>query len=388
VEFELTEEQKRFQKIAHEYFEKELAPIVVELEKKDNFPLDFFKKIGRDGFLGINLPKKYGGREADTITCCLLMEEVSYICPGVAVCIFTTTMVSPLSILAVGSEKQKEKYLRALAGGESILTLCFTEPDAGSDNLNIRTTAEKSGDYYIINGNKIFITNGTVGDVHLIVAYTDRSKGGRGLSLFLVDGHPPEIDISRKLDKLGWHTSDTVELAINNLKVHKEQMLGPEGIGLSKTLDTISFGRMMMAASALGIAQGTYDECVKFCNERMVNGSPLTKLQSIRHQLVNMYIDIEMNRLMIYKTAWKRDKGLRHRKESSIVKYYAGTLARRITMEAVQLLGENAFTDHDSLVARHFRDAPVYTLADGTSEIQQEIISREMGFVDKKEIRL
>jgi len=206
--------------------------------------------------------------------------------------------------------------------------------------------------------------------------------------MFLVDGHPPEIDISRKLDKLGWHTSDTVELAINNLKVHKEQMLGPEGIGLSRTLDTISFGRIMMAASALGIAQGSYDECVKFCNERMFNGSPLTKAQSIRHQLVNMYIDIEMNRLMIYKTAWKRDKGLRHRKESSIVKYYAGTLARRITMEAVQLLGENAFTDHDSLVARHFRDAPVYTLADGTSEIQQEIISREMGFVDKKEIRL
>ncbi|MDY7035513.1 MAG: acyl-CoA dehydrogenase family protein, partial [Thermodesulfobacteriota bacterium] len=245
MDFNLTEEEKIFQASVRKFFEKELLPIVHDLEEAEEFPMNFYRLCGKNSLLGINMPEAYGGSDANTLTCSILIEEASRINAGIGGTIWTATMAAPPQIIAVGTEEQKEKYLKGITTGEQIIAFALTEPNAGSDAAGIQTTAKKDGSHYVINGNKTFITNGAVANAYFLVAYTDKSKGYKGMDVFLVDSDLPGITVTKKLNKLGWLTSETVELAFEDVHVPLSAKCGSKG--LSDALELLNFGRIMMA---------------------------------------------------------------------------------------------------------------------------------------------
>lgn len=376
MDFELSEEQRIFQATARKFFEKELLPIVDELEEADAFPMDFYKLCGRHGLLGINLPEEYGGADADTLTCSILIEEAARINAGVAGTIWTATMAAPPQIIAEGTEEQKRKYLKGITTGEQIVAFALTEPNAGSDAAGIQTMAVVDGNDYIINGSKTFITNGAVADAYFLVAYTDKSKGYKGMDIFLVDRDLPGVSVTKNLDKLGWRTSETVELAFEDVRIPREARLGTRGLG--GALELLNFGRIMMAASSVGLAQAAFEAGYKYAKEREAFGQPIAKFQVIRHRLADMNMEIETCRLLTRHAAWRRDEGLPHRKESSHVKYHSGEMVKEVTSKALQLFGGYGYMN-EYPVSRYLRDAQVCTIADGTTDIQREVVAREIG---------
>jgi len=375
MDFELSEEQSIFQAACRKFFERELSPIVDELEDADEFPADFYRLCGRHGFLGINLPEKYGGSDADTVTCSILIEEISRINAGLGGTVWTGSMGGPL-IIALGTEEQQDECLPGLATGERLIALGLTEPNAGSDTAGIQTTAREEGDYYVINGSKTFITNGAVADKHMVVAKTDKSKGYKGIEMFIVDSDLPGVHVAKKLDKLGWRTSETVELAYDDVRIPKKNRLGTGG--LAGALDLITFGRVMMATSAVGLAQAAFEACFKYTRQREAFGRPIARFQVIRHDLARMKMQIETGRLLVRHAAWRRDKGISHRKECAHVKYYCGEMVKEVTSKALQMFGGYGYMN-EFPVSRYLRDAQVYTIADGASNILIEVIAREIG---------
>jgi len=376
MDFELTEEQKIFQTTARKFFEKELLPIVDELEEAGEFPMDFYRLCGKHGFLGINLPEEYGGVNADAVTCSILIEEASRVNAGIGGTIWTASMAGHLFINAVGTEEQKNKYMNGIATGERIIGFALTEPNAGSDAAGIQSTARMDGDHYVINGSKTFITNGGVADSFIFAAYTDKSKGYKGIDIFLVDADIPGVSVTKKLDKLGWRTSETVELAFEDVHVPLKAKLGTGGF--SRAMDMLNFGRILMAASSVGLAQAAYDVCYKYSKEREAFGQPISKFQVIRHRLAKMRMEIETCRLLVRYASWRNDKGLPHRKESSHAKYHCGEIAKEVTSKALQIFGGYGYMN-EFPISRYLRDAQVCTIADGTTEIQLEVIAREIG---------
>ena len=374
----LTREQVGYQEKVRAYFAQNLVPIVDGLEKQGEFPLEFYQKLGRDGFLGVNIPVEYGGEGLDSICSALLLEEVAKISPGVALSIFTT-LVSPLLILSIGTEEQKKKYLGLVSRGEKILSFCLSEPNAGSYNLGMETTAVFDGDSYIINGNKTFVTNGSVADLHVVVAYTDKNKGAKGISLFLVENGARGVSLLRKLDKLGWNSSDTAEIAFDGVRIPKQNRLGEEGGGLSRALDMLNFGRTCLGAVSLGLAESVYELCKTYAMNENRLPKPLYRFQYVRHKLARMSMEVEASTLLVWNTMKKRDMGLRCVKEASYCKVFCGHVARQMVLDAMNLFGEEVFIDYYSKVSRCFRDAPVHTIADGTQEMQLEVIAREIG---------
>ncbi len=375
MDFELSEEQKIFQTACRRFFAKELLPIVDELESANEFPTDFYRFCGRHGYLGINLPEKYGGSDADTITCSILIEEISRINAGFGGTVWTGSMGGPL-IIDLGTEEQQEECLPGLTTGERLIALALTEPNAGSDTAGIQTTAREDGDYYVINGSKTFITNGAVADKHIVVAYADKSKGYKGIEMFLVDFDMPGVHVTKKLDKLGWRSSETVELVYEDVRIPKKSKLGTRG--LAGALDLINCGRILMAASAVGLAQAAFEVCFKYTQEREAFGQPLAGFQVIKHELAKMKMQTETGRLLVRHASWRHDKGLPHRKECAYVKYYCGEMVKEVTSKALQMFGGYGYMN-EFPISRYLRDAQVYTIADGASDILIEIVAREIG---------
>jgi alkylation response protein AidB-like acyl-CoA dehydrogenase len=383
MDFSLTEEQKRFQQRIARFLQEELAPWVGEIEAAHEFPMSFYKKLADHNLLGINFPKEYGGWEADCITCALLIEEISKFSSGVAGCVTTASMTGPTILLISGSEEQKKKYLHGVTTGETITAFAITEADAGSDISRLSTYVVEENDCYRINGTKIFITNGSVATIFLVLAKTDNRD--KEFSLFLIERGTPGLSISKKFDKLGWSSQDTTEVSMDDVVIPKENLVGAKGEGLSKAFDCINFTRILLASTALGVAESALNHAMAYANNKQQMGKPLIKQQGIRSSFAKMATEIEAARNLVYRAAWMQDRGLRNRKEAAMAKFYATEMAKHLTKETLRLHGmDGFFTRHQAAI--FFSDTPVFTIADGTSEIQLENISRELGLLKSGEM--
>jgi len=377
IDFELTDEQQMFKDTIRNFGENEIAPLVEDAENNEKFPIEIFPKLGEMGFLGIAFPEEYGGVDLDKVTECIFAEEMGRINAGIAMCVNAHTSLSMVPILKFGNDAQKEKYLLPGIEGKIIGALGLTEPDAGSDARSIRATAVKKGDKYIINGTKTWITNGTMCDYVIVAAYTDKSKKGTGISLFVIDADAPGFTEKNKIHKLGHRSADTAELVFVNCEIPEENLLVGEG-GFTGAMATLLGARITHAAKSVGLAQAAFEFALQYSKEREAFGRPISKFQAISFKLARMAVQIETARLMVYKAAWLYSSDKNALKEASMAKLYAAEVVQDVCTEAVQVLGGYGY-GVEFPVERYYRDAKLASITEGTSEIQHIVIARELG---------
>ena len=377
VEFNLSEEQILIRNSAREFAKTELLPGVIERDELQNFPDNLVKKMGDLGFMGIMVDPEFGGSGMDTLSYVLIIEELSKIDASASVIVSVNNSLVCYGIEKFGNKKQKNKYLPKLSTGESVGAFCLSEPEAGSDATSQTTLAVDKGDHYIINGTKNWITNGSRAQIYIVIAQTNKSKGHKGISAFIVERNTPGFHIGPKENKLGIRGSDTHTLQFNNVKVPKENRIGEDGFGFKFAMKTLSGGRIGIAAQALGIASGAYELALKYSKERKAFGKEISKHQAISFKLAEMATDIEAARLLVYKAAIEKDNNINYDKSSAMAKLYASKVAMQHTVEAVQIHGGNGFVK-DYHVERMMRDAKVTQIYEGTSEIQKIVISRDL----------
>jgi len=377
LDFSLSEEHIIFRDNYRRFCEKEIAPLVSEAEETETFPLQLFSKMARLGYICPRYPEKYGGAGIDKLTEVIMREETSRICQGIASSWSAHSYLGTYPIFKWGSEEQKQTYLVPAIQGKKIAAFGLTEPDAGSDVKSIRTTAKQEGDDYVINGRKIFITNGTICDFITLVAYTDLSKGYKGISFFIVEKDTPGFIVTRKLKKEGIRSSETAELLFEECRISKDQLIGEEG-AFHRITETLNEGRVGVAGNCVGIAQSAYEAALKFSKERIQFGKPISKFQAIQFKLSEMATEIDAARMLVYRAAWMIDQGKECVKEASMAKLYASETAVRVAREAVQIHGGYGMM-REFPVGRYLRDSLVYTVGEGTSEIQKKIIAKQIG---------
>ena len=377
LNFEFTEEQEMFRDTIRDFAANEVEPLIEEYEAKEDFPKELFPKLGEMGFLGIVFPEQYGGVGMDKITDCIFSEEMGKVNAGMTMCINAHVGLSMFPIYKFGTDEQKEKYLIPGIEGKLIGSLGLTEPNAGSDARSIRSQAVKEGDKYILNGTKTWITNGNMCDYSIIAAYTDKTKKGEGISLFIVDKDSPGFKVGAKIHKLGHKAADTGELIFENCEVPEENLLVGQG-GFSSAMGTLLGARITHAAKSVGIAQAALDYALQYSKEREAFGRPISKFQAISFKLADMAVKVEAARLMVYKAAWLYSNDKKCVKEASMAKLYAAEVVQSVTTEAVQVLGGYGY-GVEYPVERYYRDAKLASLTEGTSEVQKIVISRELG---------
>ena len=377
LNFEFTEEQEMFRDTIRDFAANEVEPLIEEYEAKEDFPKELFPKLGEMGFLGIVFPEQYGGVGMDKITDCIFSEEMGKVNAGMTMCINAHVGLSMFPIYKFGTDEQKEKYLIPGIEGKLIGSLGLTEPNAGSDARSIRSQAVKEGDKYILNGTKTWITNGIMCDYSIIAAYTDKTKKGEGISLFIVDKDSPGFKVGAKIHKLGHKAADTGELIFENCEVPEENLLVGQG-GFSSAMGTLLGARITHAAKSVGIAQAALDYALQYSKEREAFGRPISKFQGISFKLADMAVKVEAARLMVYKAAWLYSNDKKCIKEASMAKLYAAEVVQSVTTEAVQVLGGYGY-GVEYPVERYYRDAKLASLTEGTSEVQKIVISRELG---------
>jgi len=377
IDFELTDEQQMFKDTIRDFGENEITPLVEDAENNEKFPVELFPKLGEMGFLGIAFPEEYGGVDLDKVTECVFAEEMGRINAGIAMCVNAHTSLSMVPILKFGNDAQKEKYLIPGIEGKIIGALGLTEPDAGSDARSIRATAVKKGDKYIINGTKTWITNGTMCDYVIVAAYTDKSKKGTGISLFIIDADAPGFTEKNKIHKLGHRSADTAELVFENCEIPEDNLLVGEG-GFMGAMNTLLGARITHAAKSVGLAQAAFEFALQYSKEREAFGRTISKFQAISFKLAQMATKIETARLMVYKAAWLYSNDKKALKEASMAKLYAAEVVQDVCTEAVQVLGGYGY-GVEFPVERYYRDAKLASITEGTSEIQHVVIARELG---------
>ncbi len=377
LNFEFTEEQEMFRDTIRDFAANEVEPLIEEYEAKEDFPKELFPKLGEMGFLGIVFPEEYGGVGMDKITDCIFSEEMGKVNAGMTMCINAHVGLSMFPIYKFGNDAQKEKYLIPGIEGKIIGSLGLTEPNAGSDARSIRTQAVKEGDKYILNGTKTWITNGNMCDYAIVAAYTDKTKKGEGISLFIVDKGSPGFKVGAKIHKLGHKAADTGELIFENCEVPEENLLVGQG-GFSGAMGTLLGARITHAAKSVGIAQAALDYALNYSKEREAFGRPISKFQAISFKLADMAVKVETARLMVYKAAWLYSNDKKCLKEASMAKLYAAEVVQDVATEAVQILGGYGY-GVEYPVERYYRDAKLASLTEGTSEVQKIVISRELG---------
>jgi len=376
MNFSFTEEQLMAKKTFRNVAEKEVLPIVDEYEKKEAFPTFLFKRLGELGFLAMTLPEEYGGMGADTITFCLFAEEFGKINSGITSGLVVHSSVPTSAILNGGTEEQKQKYLQEAAKGESVFAIGITEPNVGSDVAGIETTARLEGNEYILNGSKIWITNGGIADYVVVTAKEDASLGLKGIQLYLVPTNAPGFQVAKKMEKHGIQTSDTSELIFEDCRIPKENKLGDKGF--YNILSSLTTGRIVVGARAVGVAEKAFELALEYAKQRNQFGKQIGKFQSIQHKLARMRMEIDAARLLVYKAAYLKDAGEDYANEASIAKLYASETAVRITNEALQIHGSYGYS-REYPVERLVRDARIFTIGEGTSEIQLNIIAKRLG---------
>lgn len=365
------------QKAARDFAQNELKPGVIERDEKQQFPAEQIKKLGELGFMGMMVDPKYGGSGMDTISYVLVMEELSKIDASVSVSVSVNNSLVCWGLETFGTEEQKQKYLVPLAKGEIIGAFCLSEPEAGSDATSQSTTAVDMGDYYLLNGTKNWITNGSSASVYLVIAQTDPSKGSRGINALIVERGMEGFIVGAKENKLGIRGSDTHTLLFNDVKVPKANRIGEDGFGFKFAMKTLSGGRIGIAAQALGIAAGAYELALEYSKQRKAFGKPICEHQAIQFKLADMATEIEAARLLVYKAAWEKDQHLDYGTSSAMAKLYASKVAMDVTVEAVQVHGGYGFVK-EYHVERLMRDAKITQIYEGTSEVQKIVISRSV----------
>ena len=377
MKFELTEEQLAVQEAAREFAQRECLPGVIERDSKMEFASEQIKMMGELGFMGMMVSPEYGGGGMDTISYALAMEEISKVDNSCSVCMSVNNSLVCWGIETYGNESQKLKYLTKLATGEWIGAFCLSEPEAGSDATSQRTTAVDMGDYYLLNGTKNWITNGSSSSLHLVIAQTHPEKKHKGINAFIVEASWDGVDIGAKEDKLGIRSSDTHTIMYNDVKVPKENRIGEDGFGFKFAMKVLSGGRIGIASQALGIASGAYELSLKYAKEREAFGKPISKHQAIAFKLADMATEIEAARLLVHRAAWLKDEGEEYVSASSMAKLFASDVAMRHTVEAIQIHGGYGFVK-EYHVERLMRDAKITQIYEGTSEIQKLVISRNI----------
>ena len=377
MKLSFTTEQEMMRKMVRDFAETEITPFVNRMDEEDLFPREIINKMAQLGLMGIPIPEEWGGAGADFISYILALEEISKVSATVGVILSVHTSVGTMPVLTYGNEEQKKKYVSRLATGEYLGAFALTESQAGSDASNLRTSARKKGDKYILNGSKIFITNGGEADIYVTFAVTDPDKGSKGISAFIVEKDTPGFHIGKKEKKMGLNGSNTCELIFEDAEVPAENLLGREGQGYEVALSNLAGGRIGIAAQAIGIAQRAMNEALSYAKERNQFGKPIAKKQAIQFKLADMATQIEAARLLIYRAAEKRQKGEPCKKEASMAKMFASDTAMKVTTEAVQVFGGYGYTC-EYPVERLFRDAKITQIYEGTNEIQRIVIVGEL----------
>ena len=374
MNFGLTREQELVRQMVREFAVNEVKPIAAEIDETERFPMENVKKMAELGMMGIPFPKELGGAGGDVLSYIISVEELSKVCGTTGVILSAHTSLCASLIYENGTPAQKEKYLVPLAKGEKIGAFGLTEPGAGTDAAGQQTTAVLDGDNYILNGSKIFITNGGVADTFIVFAMTDKSQGTRGISAFIVEKGFPGFSIGKKEDKLGIRASSTTELIFENCVVPKENLIGKEGKGFGIAMKTLDGGRIGIAAQALGIAEGAYEEAVKYMKERKQFGRPLSAFQGLQWMIAEMETKIEAAKLLVYKAAWLKQNKLPYSVDAAKAKLFAAEVAMDVTTKAVQIHGGYGYTK-EYPVERMMRDAKITEIYEGTSEVQKMVIA-------------
>lgn len=377
MDFELNQDQKLLQTTVRHFVEKEIKPIAIQIDETQTIPETLIAKMRQMGMLGCYLPEAYGGSGLDILSYVIVVEEVSRACGSSGILISAHTSLACDPILQFGSEEQKARFLPALAGGTRIGCILLTEPGAGSDPAGMITSYRKDGGDYVINGNKIFITNGGYRGIGIVFATRDRSLKHKGISAFMVDLESKGVEVLRNEHKMGIRGSYTTTFALNDLRVPAENLLGSEGAGFKIAMETLNGGRIGVAAQALGIAEGAFERSLAYSKERKQFGRSISEFEAIQFKLADMYTQIETSRLITYRAAWLKQNKKPYAAESAMCKLHASETATYVTKEAIQIHGGYGYiTEYE--VERMFRDAKITEIYEGTSEVQRLVISKAL----------
>ncbi|SDN02418.1 Acyl-CoA dehydrogenase, middle domain [Paenibacillus sp. yr247] len=370
-----TDEQNMIRSMVRDFAKNEIEPTAALRDEEERFDRALFDKMGEIGLTGIPWPEKYGGLASDFITYAIVVEELSRVCASTGVMLSVHTSLASWAIYKYGTEAQKLQFLRPLAEGKKLGAYSLTESGSGSDAGAMRTTAKKDGDSYVLNGSKLFVTNGGEAEVYIVFAMTDMQQRQKGCSAFIVEKGAAGFIFGNKEKKLGIRSSPTIEMRFENCRVPAENLLGQEGEGFRIAMRSLDGGRIGIAAQALGISQGAMDASISYAKERSQFGKPIGKQQAIAFKIADMATKIEAARLLTYQAAWRESKGLTYGKEAAIAKLFASDTAVQVSIEAVQIFGGYGYTK-DFPVERYLRDAKVTQIYEGTNEIQRLVISR------------
>ena len=377
MDFSLSKTEELFLQMIREFAEKEVKPLAAEVDEEERFPLETVEKMAKTGLMGIPVPVKYGGAGGTNLMYGMAVEELSRVCGTTGVVLSAHTSLCCAPIMENGTEEQKMKYLPRLASGEWIGAFGLTEPNAGTDAAMQQTTAVLDGDQYVLNGNKIFITNAVYAHVYVIFAMTDKSLGKKGISAFIVEKGTPGFSIGKKEKKMGIRGSATTELVFEDCRIPKENLLGQQGKGFAIAMKTLDGGRVGIAAQALGIAQGAMDETIKYTKERKQFGRSISQFQNTQFQMADMETKVQAARLLVRSAHWKKDNGMPYSVDAAMAKLFAAETAMEVTTKAVQLHGGYGYT-REYPVERMMRDAKITEIYEGTSEVQRMVIAGKL----------
>ena len=373
-----TEQHELVRKLAREFAETELTKEILDkVEEEEVFPEEILDKMAKAGFFGIKVPKQYGGQGGDARSYVIVMEEIARVSGVASIYVSSPNSLSGGPFLLSGNAEQKEKYLRPVVTGEKKVCFALTEPGAGSDAGGMQTTAVKDGDYYVLNGRKTFITMAPLADWAVVYAKTDMSMGTKGISAFIVDMKQEGVSCGKPEKKMGVVGCATSDIILENVRVHKDNLLGQEGKGFINAMKTLDTGRMGVAAQSIGVAQGCLDEAIKYAKERKQFGRPIAKFQAIAFMIAEMATKLEAAKNLVYKTAWLIDNGQDASMAASMAKFYASEVCNEIAAKTVQIHGGYGFIK-DYKIERMFRDCRVSTIYEGTSQVQQMVISGKL----------
>jgi alkylation response protein AidB-like acyl-CoA dehydrogenase len=378
MNFSLTEEQKMIQEMCRRFAENEIRPVAAQLDETHEHPADLCRKMGELGLMGIAIPEEYGGAGMDYVSYMVAMIEISKACASTGVIMSVNNSLYCFPIHTFGSHEQKVKYLTPVASGKAIGCYALTEAGAGSDPASMRTTAELDGESWVINGEKKFITSGNVADYCVVAAVTDKEKGYKGISSFMMDlNNTPGFSVGRVEDKLGIKASGTAEMVFKDARIPKENLLGDEGAGLRQMLTTLDAGRLGIGAQAVGIGRAVLKEALEYANLREQFGKPISAFQAIQWKLADMATELDAAELLLLRAAWLQDNRKPFEKESAMAKMYASDITMRAAIEGVQVLGGYGYCK-DFPMERHMRDAKICQIYEGTNEIMRLVIARNL----------
>ncbi|MGE7272190.1 acyl-CoA dehydrogenase [Brevibacillus panacihumi] len=378
MNFDLTSEQQMLKKVMREFADEVVAPGADERDKTKQFPVEIFRQLADLNVMGLPFPEEYGGAGADAISFAIVVEELSRACGSTGITYSAHISLGGAPIHLFGTEEQKRKYLTKICSGESMGAFGLTEPNAGSDAGGTKTTAVRYDQEWVINGSKCFITNASYASFLALTAVTEKEKGSRGITAFIVPTDAPGFTVLANYEKLGLHSSNTTELILENVRVPEENILGVPGEGFKQFLITLDGGRIGIGAMAVGIAQAAYEKTLQYAKQRTAFGNTLSHFQAIQHKLADMAMQIELARSMVYKAAWLKEQGRSFTKEAAMAKLYASEVAMSATHQAIQIHGGYGYM-REYQVERFFRDARLLEIGEGTSEILRNVIAREIG---------